>query len=247
MRATFPLMLALWLAVPAPATAQAGVHMAALAKAPAQADDRIAKEDKRFERVAVLIATQKPDKAVKLLDDIIDDQEKAHRGETRQVYCARTGSETLAYAAMGAKTGKETVVLGPDWCMGIFLKGFALIDLRRPDEAKPLFDRAVAMAPLNAQFLGELAEWHKTRRAWSEAYALYERALAASEFSPDDMKSHDKRRAMRGLGFVLIEQGKLEEAEAMFRKVLAIDPGDKGAKSELQYIEEQRAKQPKRT
>jgi tetratricopeptide (TPR) repeat protein len=239
-----PLLAALWLGSPASAPAASyhpvGIHSAAAAAdAPAK---RIPKEDKRFGRVASLIAGGKPAEAIEVLDSIIADQEKAHPGETRQVYCARSPAELLLYTGMGAKAGRDTVVLGPDWSMAIFLKGFALIDLGRRDEAKPLFDRAVAMSPMNAQFLGELAEWHKNRREWAEAYKLFERARLASEFSPEDTKSHDLRRGMRGMGFVLIEQGRLDEAEALFRKCLELEPNDAGAKTELRYIEEQRAK-----
>jgi tetratricopeptide (TPR) repeat protein len=235
------LLLALVLGGKAPAWA--APQLSGLAAAAAE----LPKRDERFEKVATLIAGHDPAGAIKVLERIIADNEKAHRGETRQVYCARSPAESLLYAGMGAEAKKEVVVFGPDWSMAIFLKGFSLIDLQRPDEARPLFERAVAMSPMNAQFLGELAEWHKSARDWGEAYALFERASAAAEFSPDEMKSHDKRRALRGMGFVLIEQGRLDEAEALFRKVLDMDPNDSGAKSELQYIDDQRAKAKSRT
>jgi tetratricopeptide (TPR) repeat protein len=241
---TIQMLAALWLASPAPAPAP--LQTAAYAPAAGQ-PVRIPKEDKRFDRVADLISGHKPAEAVELLDRIIADQEKANRGETRQVFCARSSTETILYAGMGAEAGKAAVVLGPDWSMAIFLKGFALIDLNRSEEAKPLFEKAVAMSPMNAQFLGELGEWYKSRRDWPQAYALFERARAAAEFSPADMKDHDQRRGMRGMGFVLIEQGRLDEAEALFRKCLEIDPNDAGAKQELQYIQEQRAKSPRTT
>lgn len=245
---TVPMLAALWLASPAPYAAPAQpLPIQAAAAAADSSGKRLAKEDKRFDRVAVLIAGGKPSEAIEVLDRIIADQEKAHRGETRQVFCARTPAELILYGGMGAQGGKGAVVLGPDWSMAVFLKGFALIDLQRPDEAKPFFDKAIAMSPMNAQFLGELGEWHKTRREWTQAYQLFERARGAARLSPDDMKNHDERRAMRGMGFVLIEQGKLDEAEALFRKCLEMDPNDAGAKTELQYIEEQRAKAPRTT
>jgi tetratricopeptide (TPR) repeat protein len=234
--------LALLLAAPPQAGLAAAAPLQSAAYAAAAQPSRIPKEDKRFDQVAELVSGRKPAEAIALLDLIIADQEKANRGETRQIYCARSTTESILYAGMGAQAAKNSVVLGPDWSMAIFLKGFALIDLNKPDEAKPLFDKAVAMSPMNAQFLGELGEWYKSRRDWSHAFDLFDRARAAAEFSPADMKDHDQRRAMRGMGFVLIEQGKLDEAEVLFRKCLEIDPGDAGAKQELQYIAEQRAK-----
>lgn len=237
---TIQMLAALWLANPAPPPLQAAVYAPA-----ASQSAQVPKEDDRFDRVADLISGQKPAEAIALLDLIIADQEKAHRGETRQVYCSRSLVETMLYSGMGAKAAKGAVVLGPDWSMAIFLKGFSLIDLNRSDEAKPLFEKAIAMSPMNAQFLGELGEWYKNRRDWSKAYDLFQRARAAAEYSPADMKDHDLRRGMRGMGFILIEQGKLDEAEALFRKCLEIDPNDAGAKQELQYIAEQRAKRPR--
>jgi tetratricopeptide (TPR) repeat protein len=240
------MLAALSLAGPAPAAAPPA-KTSATDKAEAAQSVRIPKQDDRFDRIADLISGRKPAEAIAVLDRIIADQEKANRGEVRQVYCARSTTESLLYAGMGAKAGKSVVVLGPDWSMAIFLKGFALIDLNRSDEAKPWFEKAIAMSPMNAQFLGELGEWYKNRRDWAQAYALFERARGAASFSPPDMKDHDERRGMRGMGFVLIEQGRLDEAEALFRKCLEMDPDDAGAKQELQYIAEQRAKAPRTT
>ncbi len=49
-------------------------------------------------------------------------------------------------------------------------------------------------------------------------------------------------RAWRGKGFVLTEQGKLDESEALYRKCLALDADDGGAKRELEYIQSLRNK-----
>jgi Flp pilus assembly protein TadD len=187
-----------------------------------------------------LIRDKKPAEAIVKLDRVIATEASRHEDERRQIYCAHSPAETLMYTGMAAQAGKGAVVLDPTWCMAIFLKGFALIDLNRPDEAKPLFDRAVEMAPMNSQFLSELAEWHKVRREWGTAFTLFERSSAASELSNEENRIAHKGRALRGMGFVLIEQGKLDEAERLFHQALELDPNDASAKNELQYIEEQR-------
>ena len=187
-----------------------------------------------------LIRDKKPAKAIEKLDRIIAGQEREHAGETRRIYCAHTPEETLTYMTMAATDGKSAVALDPTWCMAIFLKGFALIDLNRPDDARPYLERAVEMAPMNSQFLSELAEWHKVRHEWTEAYALFERAEPASDLSLAANRQFHKARAIRGMGFVLIEQGRLDDAEKLFRKCLEMDPNDEKAKIELEYIRQQR-------
>jgi len=189
------------------------------------------------------IGAKDPARALALADQVIAAEQTAHRGERRTIYSAGSLAESLAYAAIGAKVGKDTVVLGPEWGQALFLKGYALIDLGRPDEARKYLERAVEMSPFNAQFLGELAEWHKSRRQWSQAYELFARAEAVANLMPDEgSQKFFLSRALRGQGFVRIEQGKLDEAEALFRRCLQIDPNDAGARSELEYIAQERRK-----
>src|SRR5262249_33450357 len=64
---------------------------------------------------------------------------------------------------------------------------------------------------------------------------------AAREFSPAEVRTRELSRSMRGVGFVMIELGKLDEAERKFREALQLDPADAGAARELQYIEKLRA------
>ena len=95
---------------------------------------------------------------------------------------------------------------------------------------------------MDAQYQAELGEWYKSRKDWARAYAAFEQASTAAEFSPEEAKSFEKRRALRGMGFALSEQGKFDEAEKLFRQCLKLDPNDAGAKQELEYIREQREK-----
>jgi tetratricopeptide (TPR) repeat protein len=207
--------------------------------APTSQDDRDRAE---VDRATLLIKAGKPDEALAVLDPLIAAQEKSRKADPRQTYCARSIQETIFYAGMGAKEKKNTVVLPQSACYSMFLKGFALIDLKRHDEAKVWFERALAMAPSNSQFIGELGEWYKSRRDWDKAAALYAEAESASLLSPADSQVFDKTRALRGRAFVLVERGKLDEAEKLYRQCLTLDPEDTRSKQELQYIAEQRGK-----
>jgi tetratricopeptide (TPR) repeat protein len=193
-------------------------------------------------RAADLIGAGKPGEALTLLDALIADQERQRRGETRQVYCARSPAESLLYTVEAANAKKRAVVLAENACYSLFLKGFALIDLNRSDEARAWLERAEAMAPSNAHFLGELAEWHKNRKDWATSRALFQRAVEASSLSPENRRVFDKSRGLRGLGYILIEEGKYDAAERLYRQCLALDPNDAKAKQQLDYIASQRGK-----
>jgi tetratricopeptide (TPR) repeat protein len=227
-----PIALALLAAAPVP-TAQPAIAAAPSAQDIAQG---------RVDRAADLIGAGKPAEAIAILDALIAEQEKQRQGETRQVYCARSGAETILYSGHAARQKKAAIVLAEAACYSIFLKGFALIDLNRSDEARPWLEQAVAMAPSNAHFLGELAEWYKMRKDWAKSRDLFQRAVAASELSPDNRKLFDKTRGLRGLGYILIEEGKLAEAEKLYRQCLELDPNDDRSKRQLQYIADHRGK-----
>jgi tetratricopeptide (TPR) repeat protein len=189
---------------------------------------------------ARLLGENKPAEAIELLDRIIAFHVSKNESDNRRKYCASSSEESLAYMVMAANDKQSATMVDRQLCMAIFLKGFALIDLKRPLEAKPLFDQALAMAPMNSQFLAELAEWHKVRREWEPSFALFERALDAVAFSPADLQLRRQCRALRGMGFIRIEQGNLDEARTLFERCLKIDPNDEKSKAELRFIEDER-------
>ncbi|HEX4694794.1 tetratricopeptide repeat protein [Sphingomonas sp.] len=225
-----PLALALFAATPMPLPAQDA--------APAAQQD----DESQVDRASNFISAAKPAEAVALLDSLIATQERRRQGDDRQTYCARSPAEALLYSSRAASEKKAAVVLPQTACYSIFLKGFALIDLNRSHEAKAWLERALAMAPSNAQFLGELAEWYKSRRDWVAARRLFQRAVDAAALSPDNRRIFDQTRGMRGLGYILIEEGKFDAAEAIYRECLALDPNDERSKHQLDYIANQRGK-----
>lgn len=117
------------------------------------------------------------------------------------------------------------------------MKGYALVELRKLEEAQHALEAAVALSPMNAQYLSELAFVFQVQGNCDESIATYARAESMAEIASDDQtKTADITRALRGQGYCLIEQGKLTEAEAFYHKSLALDPDDKSALNELDYI-----------
>lgn len=135
------------------------------------------------------------------------------------------------------QTGETAVVIDSAFCLAPFLKGFALIDLQRWDDAEPMLRLASESAPLNAQYRNEYAEWFKAMKQWQKAHDVFAEAYDLGQWESDEnAKKFNQARALRGMGFVEIEMGDLDKAEESFRKSLKIIPDHPGAKSELQYI-----------
>src|SRR4030095_13970088 len=99
--------------------------------------------------------------------------------------------------------------------------------LGRPSEAKAQLLRAVALAPQNAQFLGELGHVYQLEKNWPLALQTFQRAeSAAKEITSEQARNGELARAWRGMGYVLVELGRLDEAEAMYRKCLELNAQD---------------------
>ena len=141
-----------------------------------------------------------------------------------------------------AAAKKAAVALAGTYCNAVFLRGFAEVDLGRFDAAEVDYQRALALSPRNPHYLSEMGELHSKKHEWNEALAWYHRAEEAKEFAGPELANAELGRALRGIGYVDVELGKLDEAEAIYRRCLAIDPRDQKAQGELGYVLQLRAK-----
>ncbi len=79
---------------------------------------------------------------------------------------------------------------------------------------------------------------YQTKKDWKKALDTFQESEQNVEaYSPPDLKLQELSRAKRGVGFALIELGKLDEAEKKFNECLEINKNDKTALNELKYIE----------
>lgn len=219
----------------------AGAAVAVLLAVPSYSADAVDPLRAKLVAAENLVTAHSPGAALVLLDEVIAAEDKAHDSESN-VFSSRSLAETLMYLTLGAETKTKTVAYDDTWSLALFMKGFVLIDMGRPDSAEPYYRRAIALAPSNSHYLSEFAEWQKNHKNLAAAYSMYQSADAASALSPDEVKGPEQRRAWRGMAFILSEQGKFDDAEALYRKCLAADPADKGAQAELAWIATQRPK-----
>ncbi len=152
---------------------------------------------------------------------------------------------------------KDAVALTSMWSEAYYMKAYALYELAvesggyahntqitddtRIAQAKAALARGLSLQPYHARMHAELGQIHQLEKNWNAALAAYTAAEDAAAFSPEEERTADLTRAKRGIGFVLIELGRLKDAERKFRECLKLDPKDAGAKRELEYIRHLRA------
>ena len=182
-----------------------------------------------------------PARALAVIDPVIADFEKQFAGEKRHIFCSET-PEQEGYYLTTAEGGADNARLVPvKWCDAQYVKAFALVDLKRLDEGQAAFERLVGYAPKHARYLNELGYVFLKKRDWQRSIDTYTRAEAAAAFTPD-RRDYERCVAYRGIGYDLVELGRLDDAEAAYRKCLAIIPDDAKSLGEIDYIKEQRKK-----
>jgi tetratricopeptide (TPR) repeat protein len=110
--------------------------------------------------------------------------------------------------------------------------GFLCVKTRRPRQAIEYLDRGHQLEPTNPKFKFEKAQALVQASECEQALALYE---TVTDIGPH-ISAWDLAVARRGRGFVLIELGRLQQAEAAFLSSLEIEPDNPVALNELQYI-----------
>lgn len=200
-----------------------------------------AQQDQVAAAIDELVVNQ-PNLAEGLFTQVIGYYEQ-HYPQEADYRCADTPQQAQALAEhlRKAPAQGDYVILGPGWCIALWGKGYALIDLNRSGEAEPLLAKAVAMAPDDAHYRNEYAELFKSRREWQRSYLEFSLAWDVVSHDPKGPHSKVAARALRGMGYNKIELGDLDEAERLFRQSLEFDPGNPGANNELEYIARLRA------
>ncbi len=224
-------------AASAPASAPSGVDPAVAARRAADAAS--------INQAGALIQAHQPQAAIeRILDPLIADQEAQVRNIQASLYCAQSPAESLVYLLAAANAKKPAVVVDGTLCSAYFMRGFAEIDLGKLPAAEADYDHLVTLSPHNPHYLNEVGQFHSRMRDWNGALALFHRAEEdAKAFSVPGRADAELGLALRGIGYVDVELGKLDEAEAAYRRCIEIDANDQKAKAELGYVLSLRAKQ----
>jgi len=183
-------------------------------------------------------------KAIKQFDKVIESCEGQYNNKKQKFYAVRSPIETIYYMIKAASENNSAVAVAPTCAEALYLKGYSLLDLNKVESAEEYLLRAVDMSPVNSMYLSELAHIYQIKKDWNKSLEVYRKSEQNAEtYSPQEVKLKELSRAKRGVGFVLIELGRLDEAEAKFRECLDINKNDIKALKEIRYIEEIRKKQ----
>jgi tetratricopeptide (TPR) repeat protein len=189
-----------------------------------------------------LLKEKKLPGAIEKCDQVIASFEAHYGNRKEKFYCARTSAESLGYMLKAAAENTKAVALSPTWAEAYFNKAYALQDLGRTAEAKSNILLAVELSPWNCKYLCELGSIYKLEKNWLKAKEVFELAEDQAPIGPDEVKAVELGQARRGLGYVLVELGKLDEAEKKYQQCLVDDPKDTKAAAELEYVRGLKAK-----
>jgi tetratricopeptide (TPR) repeat protein len=188
------------------------------------------------------IDSKNPAAAIAKCDQVINAYKSHYGGSKQKIFCARSPEESLGLMMKAAVDKSNAIALSFIWSDAYFMKAYALEDSGRMGEAKATLQQALKLSPFNAQYLAETAQVYAREKNWSKAEQLYREAEDNAPLSPAASRADDLAKARRGLGYVLVELGKLDEAEKKYQQCIAANPNDTKAKAELQYVREQKAK-----
>lgn len=192
------------------------------------------------EGVAALKAG-KAAEAVAIFERIDQSFSAAYRQGPR-VFCSRSPKESLLYLETSAAEKGGAIAISPLWCDAIYLRAYGLVELGRAAEAANELDRVLKLAPHNAQYLNERAELLMRARAFDAALGMFRQAEQDASLSPDPQAARTMQsRGCRGIGYTLVELGRLDEADATYRRCLTIDPKDRKSILELGFIAQKKA------
>lgn len=186
-----------------------------------------------------LLVKGHPEKAIdEYIMPVINSCAIKYENSKEKIYAAREQSEVLFYMLTAASESESASVVPITCANALYLGGYAYLELDDSDRAEQYLNRAVDMSPVNALYLSELGHLHHKKKDWKSALEVFELAeIAAESFSPAEEKNHELARAKRGVGYSLIELGRLDEAETKFQECLDMDPLDKSAMHEIRYIQ----------
>lgn len=180
--------------------------------------DKITKHE-NFDKALVRV-----DKVIKNFEDVFD------KNKTQYVF-----EYDSHYEKFIKTNGTNFQRIDNSYKEALQIKAYIYSELKEYEKAIEYLEKLKDVAPTSASTFIELGYIFTIVGFENIVASQYLKAkYLSSEYPEGQLKN--KAAALRGLGFILIESGKLDRAEALYRESLEIDPGNKTAINELKYI-----------
>ena len=212
---------------------------------PVLADDLTPQEaTQNVNKAGELVLNKQPAQALALVERVLTGYEKpiADARAKGQAYCATNSAEALLYSTLAANKKASSTVFPTTLCEALFIKAYALNELKRETDGVATLEKLTALAPLHAHYFVELGYGYRMIGAPDKAMVAYRAAFDNSKAPGLEDAKADRAAALRGIGYLLIDKNDLDGAADSYRKSLEEDPGSAIAKSELEYIDGLRKK-----
>lgn len=212
----------------------------------AKAQDNAGEAETATVRQAMqLLHDKQPDRVIEVLAPLLArfDDRIGEAQDKGMAFCSPSMMEAILYSGMSASLKKDSVVFGREVCEAYFINAYALMETGKKAEALAMLQRLTALAPMHGHYFVELGYAYRVNGRNADAKAAYTSALEHADFAEDETsKKFVRASARRGLGYLLVEEGDLAGAEKAYKASLKDEPNSPVAKSELQFIAEQRKK-----
>ena len=190
-----------------------------------------------LEQGAKLIGEKQAAEAIKCCIDPTIAFYEGRLDKDKRTYSSRTSAETLFYMLEAASSKVNAVALNSNFGYAYYLKSFALSDLHQYEAAIIELKKAIELSPQNSQFLSERGNQLAMAREWKASLEMFRKAEDAAKItSPQETKTGELGRALRGQGYALVELNQASQAEKIYEECIRLDPGDYKAAAELRYV-----------
>tara|TARA_B100000678_G_scaffold146139_1_gene122091 strand:- start:601 stop:1389 length:789 start_codon:yes stop_codon:yes gene_type:complete len=216
----------------------AGLAVCAIGS-PASAQDAGEAMDKALEHGFDALRAGDAEKAQEIIASAVTTFEDSFE-EGVDVYCASSPTATITYMALAASQKHDAIAVTDSYCDARFLLAYQLAEDGQYDAAAKAIEKVLVNDPMNSHYLNELGFARSHGGDLSGGLEAYRSAQGYAGLADESDQPHWTALALRGQGWVLIEQGQWDEAEAAFRESLQFEPDNEVAKSELEYIAQNR-------
>ncbi len=185
-----------------------------------------------------LIKEKKFTEANTALDKIIASIKSQMTEQNTSYFCFRSDEQYQKYISELAPNATSTPPIRVSWafCKALYLKAFIASGQKQWDQALILLQEQRKYAPMATQNYFEEGYIYNQQRKPKLAIETYLKGIELGK--KNNISDQEIAIALRGLGYAQIELGQFDEAQKTLQQSLKLDPNNKIAISELNYIKQ---------